>query len=220
MADDLEAFLRQAAQRRAQRQSTAPRPAAPAAPAPPAARPAAPAPPPRPPLTPTASAPPRRPPPRLTPAAEVARVGTRVSTAEFEQRAEHLGEEVGLADEHMDAHIAQKFDHQVGSLDLDAASPAGGGSAELTIDAADVLAMLTEPQVAAASCGAERDPRLLRISAGEPCRMAQLEIAAGNHPAWMDWHRGHGREHVRSPARPRILDDGLLAHSVESRAVA
>jgi len=73
-------------------------------------------------------------------------VGTRVDTAEFEQRAEHLGEEVGLADEHMEAHIAHKFDHQVGSMETGGSTQAGAGSAELTMDAADLVALLTNPQ--------------------------------------------------------------------------
>ena len=34
----------------------------------------------------------------------------------FSERASHLGEVVGLADDDMDAHLHQKFDHQVGQL--------------------------------------------------------------------------------------------------------
>jgi hypothetical protein len=148
MADDLEAFLRQAAQRRAQRQSTAPRPAAPTAP--PAARPPVSAPPPpSAPLTRTPAPPaaaPKVAPPRLTPVAQVSRVGTRVDTAGFEQRAEHLGEEVGLADEHMEAHITQKFDHRVGSMGTGESAQAGAGASELALDAADLAALLQNPQ--------------------------------------------------------------------------
>jgi hypothetical protein len=73
-------------------------------------------------------------------------VGTRVDTAEFEQRAEHLGEEVGLADEHMEAHITQKFDHQVGSMETGESAQAGAGSSESTIDAADLAALLRNPK--------------------------------------------------------------------------
>jgi hypothetical protein len=68
-----------------------------------------------------------------------------VNTAEFEQRAGQLGEEVGLADEHMDAHIAQKFDHQVGSLDLGDAAQAAAGPTEQAFDASELIAMLQEP---------------------------------------------------------------------------
>ncbi len=146
MADDLEAFLRQAAQRRAQRQTTAPRPAAPARPPvsaprhPHRAAPLTPAPPPQP-------LPSKVVPAQVVPTAEASRVGTRVDTAEFEQRAEHLGEEVGLADEHMEAHIAQKFDHQVGSLELGDSAQAGAGSSRPRLSmSADLVAMLKNPK--------------------------------------------------------------------------
>jgi hypothetical protein len=147
MADDLEAFLRQAAQRRAQRQSTAPRPAAPAAPLT-ARLPLSVPPPPRAPLTPTPAPPaaaPKVAPPRLTPEAQVSRVGTRVDTAGFGQRAEHLGEEVGLADEQMEAHIAQKFDHQVGSMGPGDSTQTGAEIGALAFDAADLAALLKNP---------------------------------------------------------------------------
>ncbi len=154
MADDLEAFLRQAAQRRAQRQATTARPlsAAPPASRPPAAatppRPAAPAPPLPPRLA--ADSPPVRPaqpaPRRLTPAAESSRVGTRVDTAEFAQRAEQLGEEVGLADEHMEAHIASRFDHQVGSMETGDAGLSSAAPGAVSLDAADLMALLHNPR--------------------------------------------------------------------------
>jgi hypothetical protein len=144
MADDLEAFLRQAAQRRAQRQTTAPRPAAPARPS------ASASPPPRVPLTPTPA--PQASSSKVVTAqvvstAEPSRLGTRVNTAEFEHRAEHLGEDVGLADEHMEAQIAQKFDHQVGSFGLGDASQTDVSGGEITLDVADLVAWLRNPQM-------------------------------------------------------------------------
>ena len=145
MADDLEAFLRQAAQRRAQRQTTAPRPAAPARPPVSAPRHPHRAPRSRRRRLPNRSRP-RSCPRKWSRLPEASRVGTRVNTAEFEQRAEHLGEEVGLADEHMEAHIAQKFDHQVGSLELGDSSQAGAGSPDLTFDVADLVALLKNPK--------------------------------------------------------------------------
>ncbi|MHB8952497.1 MAG: hypothetical protein ACYC4U_05920 [Pirellulaceae bacterium] len=143
MADDLEAFLRQAAQRRAQHANAARRPAAPAPP------------PPRGPL----AAPPPKPQPQPHPhpktappvvaevvaPSEPTRLGTRVSTAAFEQRAEHLGEEVGLADEHMEAHLAQRFDHQVGSQPPSAPADRVAELGERLLDPETLAAMLADP---------------------------------------------------------------------------
>ncbi len=139
MADDLEAFLRQAAQRRAQRQK-------PAQPKPPPARPQTQ--PPRSPATPQR-------PPVSSPVVEAvvipSLVQSRVDTSGFERRAEQLGEEVGLADEAMEAHLQQKFDHQVGTLSdvghdeiesSEVFDPAGESGATA---AADIVAMLKNP---------------------------------------------------------------------------
>jgi hypothetical protein len=155
MADDLEAFLRQAAQRRAQRQAGALRPAAPAptpAPPPPPAAGPAPASPQRPargPLVP----PPVRPTPltnvvksQVVTLAESPRLGTRVNTAGFEQRAEHLGEDVSLADEHMEAHIAEKFDHHVGSLSGGDTAQSDAGGADAALGVAELAALLKDPK--------------------------------------------------------------------------
>jgi hypothetical protein len=150
MADDLEAFLRQAAQRRAQRQAGVARPAAPAPPPP--KRPLAPAPTAPAPRAPLAPPPARSTPPNPVVTAEVvrppetSRLGTRVNTSGFDQRAGQLGEEVGLADEHMDAHISEKFDHHVGSLDAGDAQQGGAGAGDLTFDVNELVAMLKEPQ--------------------------------------------------------------------------
>jgi len=158
MADDLEAFLRQAAQRRAQRQAPPQRPAAPAqrpaaAPRPAlTARPAEPtAPPPaaaRAPASGTAVNPAPQPEvveAEVVEARQISRVGTRVNTTGFQRRAAQFGEEVGLADEHMDAHIAQRFDHQVGSLDLGDSAHAAAGAGETAYDLQELIAMLQDP---------------------------------------------------------------------------
>jgi hypothetical protein len=68
-----------------------------------------------------------------------------VSTAGFEQRAEHLGEEVGLADDHLEAHLAQKFDHQIGSKGMSEATDQASGSVEPTLDLDSLAAMLANP---------------------------------------------------------------------------
>jgi len=44
------------------------------------------------------------------------RVSPHVDTSDFAVRASHLGEEVGLADEKLEARLHQTFDHAVGSL--------------------------------------------------------------------------------------------------------
>ncbi len=124
MADDLEAFLRQAAQRRSQRQ----KPAQPK-PSPPTPR--------------SSSAAPRRTPPVVeavvVPEVVPSIVRPRVDTSGFEKRAEQLGEEVGLADEAMETHLQEKFDHQVGTLSDD-----GLGSLE-TSEVFDPLAESRPP---------------------------------------------------------------------------
>ncbi|MHB8970891.1 MAG: hypothetical protein ACYC3X_15350 [Pirellulaceae bacterium] len=151
MADDLEAFLRQAAQRRVQRNAAPPRPvAAPPPPPPPA--------PPRAPLTPPTSAAP--PPPKVVPskvaparvvpakvvsAPEPTRLGTRMNTAGVGQHAAHLGEEIELADDHMEAHLTQKFDHQIGSKGMAEAGDQLASSGEPTLDLESLAAMLKNP---------------------------------------------------------------------------
>ncbi len=141
MADDLEAFLRQAAQRRAQRATAAPRPAAPGPPIPPRA----PLTPPPPKSAPTKPAPPKPVVADMASPPELTRLGTRVNTAGLEQRAEHLGEEVALADEHMEAHLAQKFDHQVGSKGLSESTDATASAVVLAFDSETLAAMLANP---------------------------------------------------------------------------
>lgn len=153
MADDLEAFLRQAAQRRAQRQAPPQRPAAPAQRPAATVRPAEPTAPP--PAAARAPSPGKAVSPAPQPevveaevveARQISRVGTRVNTVGFQRRASQLGEEVGLADEHMDAHIAQRFDHQVGSLDLGDSAHAAAGAGETAYDLNELIAMLQDPR--------------------------------------------------------------------------
>lgn len=111
MADDLEAFLRRAAQKRQQQN-------------PPAARPA-----PRPQeprLQPGRRSLASQPPPELILDAEVieedaedisAHVSRHLNTDAFAERASHLGETTGLADDRMEAHLSEVFDHHIGKLD-------------------------------------------------------------------------------------------------------
>ncbi len=127
MADDLEAFLRQAAQRRAQRQKPAQRKGR--EPTPSRPEPAQPPPkqPPRP-----AARPPRSLDVSSTPVVEAVVIDEQslprhlllhVDTSQFEKRAEHLSEEVELADEAMGARLAQRFDHRIGTLAEDRLGP-------------------------------------------------------------------------------------------------
>ena len=107
MADDLEAFLRQAAQRRAARKKPSqPRPAQPAQEATPPQQQRR--------LQP-------QPEPQVVEALviedEPSRLETHVDTSKFDRRAGHLGEEVGQADEQLEARLHKKFDHRLGALD-------------------------------------------------------------------------------------------------------
>jgi hypothetical protein len=45
-------------------------------------------------------------------------VASHLDTSGFTERASHLGERAGLADDDMDAHLHAKFDHRLGSLGL------------------------------------------------------------------------------------------------------
>ncbi len=161
MADDLEAFLRQAAQRRAQKAAGAQQPAAPQRPAP-AAQPRQPASPQsRPPQSgspqarrPAPLAPQPKPPTpevveaEVVPIEPVSRFKSRVDTSSIAQHARQLGEEVGLADEHMEAHLSKAFDHQIGSpMEPQAAAPrpAATPTFDSALDVDALLDMLTRP---------------------------------------------------------------------------
>jgi len=124
--DDLDSFLQRAAQQRQKRKqaeivilepatSSTPTPAPPPAPRPPRTAPQPPQP--RP-------ARPAQPKPVIVIAEQVpartedisAHVATHLDSRQFEQRASHLGERVGLADDNLEAHLHQVFDHNVGSM--------------------------------------------------------------------------------------------------------
>lgn len=144
MADDLEAFLRQAAQRRVQRQQQA-----------------VPKPPTRPPGPAAGSGPHRAADaaPRRPPTASPAAAADRVSSAAIQARAEHLGsgnlgQEVALAGERIEARVHQEFDHKLGEL-------AGRDAAGATNSAATPNA---SPHLSRAAELAQllRDPRSLR----------------------------------------------------------
>lgn len=150
MADDLEAFLRQAAQRRAQKAAGAQPQAAPPRPAPAA--------PPRTPSPPQARRPVARPTPppparpevidaEIVSAEPASRLKTTVDTSKIARHTKQLGEEVGLADEHMAAHLSQTFDHQVGSQVSEPATPARPAAAtfDSALDVEALLDMLTKP---------------------------------------------------------------------------
>ena len=59
----------------------------------------------------------------------VPRVG---SQADFAERAGHLGEEVGLADEKLTAHLHERFDRQLGSLQQSEAETPGQAESKST----------------------------------------------------------------------------------------
>ncbi|GIW90883.1 MAG: hypothetical protein KatS3mg109_1315 [Pirellulaceae bacterium] len=126
MPDDLDAFLQRAAQQRKARKpkivvldesATAPKP-------PPAHRP----PPPPPPARPSQRPPVEPKPPTPAPEPSVfagetvaEHVQLHMNTGEFEQRAARLGAEVDLADDKLEAHLHQVFDHQISTI----AAPVG-----------------------------------------------------------------------------------------------
>jgi hypothetical protein len=140
MADDLEAFLRQAAQRRAARKAAAPQAPQPARAVPPARSP-----------EPLASRSLTRQDADIVEAVVVPvaheRLESHVDTTQFQRRAEHLGETVGLADEQLESHLQAKFEHRLGALDD---APGMPGEVQRPPSAAELLAreilqMLTSP---------------------------------------------------------------------------
>ncbi len=152
MPDDLDAFLQKAAQKRKKKKQPGIVILDDEAPPAPPPRPATLVQPSSKPLPSSSStSPPRTPPPRTPPVvttssgpreerAALARdvsshVELHLDTEEFTKRASHLGERVGLADDDMDAHLQQVFDHRVGSLTSDEAEvrkgPEGMSSSEV-----------------------------------------------------------------------------------------
>ena len=139
MSDEIEAFLRRAAARRQQRQGGQQQ------------RPAAP--------------PPRTLVPEIQiiePAAEAEIVeaqpvrertvgGQHLDTGDFAERASHMGERVGQADDKMEAHLQQVFDHKVGRLASSRKSdlqpqPATTATPTPGTASSDIAAMLRSPQ--------------------------------------------------------------------------
>ncbi|ADB14803.1 hypothetical protein Psta_0107 [Pirellula staleyi DSM 6068] len=170
MADDIEEFLRRAIQRRmeAEKRSRGGQ----AAEQPPQQA----APPPRPIQPPTRRQPPQQQRPRTiaTPfeqpmvveaeviEAPVAKRAERMqkelekdfkSSTQMGERVKRLGQEVGLADDNLDAHLHQTFDHTVGSLtqgqQIEAA--AEGPRATVSPVATEVLKLLANPKSLAAA---------------------------------------------------------------------
>lgn len=80
-------------------------------------------------------------------------VAQHLSSQQFTERASHLGEETALADDKMEAHLHQKFDHQIGRLapsTLDKQSAAATAGAAPTVSyissSADLANLLRSPQ--------------------------------------------------------------------------
>lgn len=171
MADEIEEFLRRAAQRRAAQQQAAQQ----AAQQPQAYQPPPP-PPQRPALAQQQSA-------YVEPvevevvyddepsgARVASQVAQNIDNRQFSERARQLGEQVGLADDNMDAHLHQTFDHHVGQLrsttaatamvapspsydearqGVAGAAPAGAGDAAAQaagVSAADIAQLLRTPR--------------------------------------------------------------------------
>jgi hypothetical protein len=156
MPDEVEEFLRRVAQMRAQAEAQAraqqqrPKPQ----PAPPPPRPAAPP-----------------PPARLVPArqemvplepveveivdAELAEIGDSVGrhvtqhlrgTEQIAEHTRHLGEEVDQADDKLESHLHQVFDHQLGKLKKTASTTAAAPYDSPASDMSELLQMLRSPK--------------------------------------------------------------------------
>jgi hypothetical protein len=145
--DEVEEFLRRAAARRAQAAAKG-RPAAPQS-----QQPFAPPP------------PPRRPPPELIPIeaevvdaelADTNRVSSLVDrdlagTQEIAEHTRRLGAEVDLADDKLEAHLQQVFDHRVGQLKTRAGDSvpqtlAGPSAGAPGLSSSDLARLLMSPQ--------------------------------------------------------------------------
>lgn len=81
-----------------------------------------------------------------------AHVAHHLDTREYSERASHLGEQVGLADDNLDEHLRQVFDHNVsrlgGALEdtSKAARQPAKPSAEQDSGGFDIAALLANPQ--------------------------------------------------------------------------
>ena len=70
--------------------------------------------------------PPKPPPPNLRDTSVSEHVAQHMDTHEYQERASHLAEEVGHADERMEDRLHSVFDHEVGELDDSAGSSTEG----------------------------------------------------------------------------------------------
>jgi hypothetical protein len=118
MNDEIEEFIRRAAERRKQQGGQRP---------PPKPKPAQ-APPQTPPQQPSSSRPPLARPVARPPVVEAevvsaelaehvsSHVASHIDTREFSERASHFGEQTALADDRLEARLHRKFDHAIGRL--------------------------------------------------------------------------------------------------------
>lgn len=60
---------------------------------------------------------PKPPPPSLRDTSVSEHVAQHMDTQEYQERANHLAEEIGHADDRMEDHLQAVFDHEVGALD-------------------------------------------------------------------------------------------------------
>lgn len=177
MSDDLDDFLRQAAERRAKRQqqkggSSAPNAPTPSRPAPqprpaPQSRPASP-----PPLsTPQSreSSQSRRPQPPLRPAPPVVEVveDVRPTVGRLEPTiaSRHVTSELEQADEHLQEHLQSAFDHEIGSVGKNKK----GGKAKSSVQVSDASPTVSKDARTASVSSMDlrdqlRDPQTLRLA--------------------------------------------------------
>jgi hypothetical protein len=74
-----------------------------------------------------------------------AHVASHLSNREFEQRASHLGERVGLADDDLAAHLQQVFDHHVGSIGTPGTARMTGEETNAANMSLEILATFRDP---------------------------------------------------------------------------
>lgn len=77
-------------------------------------------------------------------------VERHLSTKEYEQRAKHLGEEVALADDKLEARLEKTFDHRLGKLGQTEMQPQEPSAAEAATSSAsiaeEIRQLLSQPQ--------------------------------------------------------------------------
>jgi hypothetical protein len=162
MSDEIEDFIRRAAERRKQ-QTQAPSRRPPAQQVP------------RAPLT---------PPPQVVEAEIVSAelldevsqsVASHINTAKFDERTAHLGEDAAMADDRMEARLQKKFDHQVGRLaSMPSQEPARSSPTPPVSATGPVTTRELHPSLIAAAL---RTPQTVRqaIILGEILRPVELD---------------------------------------------